>query len=186
MRLPHRPRRRSERCKRCGARDAASGSRFSTSTACMTDGTHLSRQSRRGDQGVQHPRRPRAQDAARRRHGGRDAVRARAPLRERRARGAGIVHVHARRRRQAACASHTCCASSSSTRSKLLTWETTCPTCRCCERCGLAFSVPDAPADVQAAPTIVTRRPAAHGAVREACELLHASAQGTLETKWQT
>jgi 3-deoxy-D-manno-octulosonate 8-phosphate phosphatase (KDO 8-P phosphatase) len=40
------------------------------------------------------------------------------------------------------------------------------------ERCGLAISVPDAPAQVKRVAHLVTRRPGGFGAVREACDLI--------------
>ena len=46
-------------------------------------------------------------------------------------------------------------------------------------RCGLAITVPEAPAVVLDHAHYVTRRPGGHGAVRELCELLM-DAQGTL------
>jgi 3-deoxy-D-manno-octulosonate 8-phosphate phosphatase (KDO 8-P phosphatase) len=39
-------------------------------------------------------------------------------------------------------------------------------------RCGLAITVPDAPAEVLARCHVITRAPAGRGAAREACELL--------------
>jgi 3-deoxy-D-manno-octulosonate 8-phosphate phosphatase (KDO 8-P phosphatase) len=47
-------------------------------------------------------------------------------------------------------------------------------------RCGLALSVPEAPAVVRESAHYVTRSPAGRGAVREACELIM-RAQGSLE-----
>jgi 3-deoxy-D-manno-octulosonate 8-phosphate phosphatase (KDO 8-P phosphatase) len=49
-------------------------------------------------------------------------------------------------------------------------------------RCGLALSVPDAPAVVRSRAHYVTRASAGRGAVREACELIM-QAQGTLESR---
>jgi 3-deoxy-D-manno-octulosonate 8-phosphate phosphatase (KDO 8-P phosphatase) len=47
-------------------------------------------------------------------------------------------------------------------------------------RCGVAFSVPEAPAVVRQRAHYVTRAGAGHGAVREVCELIM-QAQGTFE-----
>ena len=49
-------------------------------------------------------------------------------------------------------------------------------------RCGLALSVPDAPAVVRQRAHYVTRASGGRGAVREACELIM-QAQGTLESR---
>ena len=49
-------------------------------------------------------------------------------------------------------------------------------------RCGLAFSVPEAPAVVRQRVHYVTTARGGHGAVREACELIM-QAQGTLEAR---
>jgi 3-deoxy-D-manno-octulosonate 8-phosphate phosphatase (KDO 8-P phosphatase) len=49
-------------------------------------------------------------------------------------------------------------------------------------RCGLALSVPDAPAVVRDRVHYVTHASGGHGAVREACELIM-QAQGTLESR---
>ena len=49
-------------------------------------------------------------------------------------------------------------------------------------RCGLAFSVPDAPQIVRSHVHYVTENAGGHGAVREACEFLM-RAQGTLEAQ---
>ena len=52
-------------------------------------------------------------------------------------------------------------------------------------RCGLAFSVPEAPQIVRGHVHYVTRNAGGRGAVREACEfLMHA--QGTLENQLAT
>ena len=52
-------------------------------------------------------------------------------------------------------------------------------------RCGLAFSVPDAPQIVRGHVHYVTRNAGGRGAVREACEFLM-RAQGTLENQMAT
>ena len=52
-------------------------------------------------------------------------------------------------------------------------------------RCGLAFSVPNAPELVRSHVHLVTRTPGGHGAVREACEFL-LQARGTLENQLRT
>lgn len=52
-------------------------------------------------------------------------------------------------------------------------------------RCGLAFSVPDAPQFVRSHAHYVTANAGGHGAVREACEFLM-RAQGTLEAQMAT
>ena len=49
-------------------------------------------------------------------------------------------------------------------------------------RCGLALSVPEAPAVVRQRVHYVTQAKGGHGAVREACELIM-QAQGTFETR---
>ncbi|HEV7802234.1 MAG TPA: HAD hydrolase family protein, partial [Burkholderiales bacterium] len=49
-------------------------------------------------------------------------------------------------------------------------------------RCGLAFSVPEAPAAVRQRVHYVTVAGGGHGAVREACELIM-QAQGTFEAR---
>jgi 3-deoxy-D-manno-octulosonate 8-phosphate phosphatase (KDO 8-P phosphatase) len=52
-------------------------------------------------------------------------------------------------------------------------------------RCGLAFSVPNAPELVRSHVHLVTRTPGGQGAVREACEFL-LQARGTLENQLRT
>jgi 3-deoxy-D-manno-octulosonate 8-phosphate phosphatase (KDO 8-P phosphatase) len=52
-------------------------------------------------------------------------------------------------------------------------------------RCGLAFSVPDAPQIVRSHAHYVTGNAGGRGAVREACEFLM-RAQGTLEAQLAT